>query len=106
MKRSLFILPALAVAGVLAAGCLGGLFTLHADVVYPGIVPNTSAPPEKDPAYSFPFGSATVTLSIPVNSSVYAGAKAADKTVTIYGNLSEDVWMPDSYLAMINDHLS
>jgi len=83
----ILLLLIIAVAGT--AGCTaGGLFS-HKGVLYPRIVPNTSAPAVHNPSYSFPFEDGTVNVSIPVNNPVYAGAKAADKDVIIYGNVSE-----------------
>jgi hypothetical protein len=34
---------------------------------------------------------------------VYQGAKLTNKEVTIYGNVSEDVWVTDSYRSTVND---
>ena len=56
-----------------------------------------------DPVHVFPFGQAIITISSPVDSSVYAGAKAADKETIIRGNISREVWIQDTYLAMIHD---
>jgi hypothetical protein len=86
----------------LSAGCMEQL--LHQNkVVPPHIVPqiNTMAPP--DPVYNFPFEHSTITLTMPINGSVYAGAKAADKEVTVYGNVSENTWVAQTYLSMMND---
>ncbi|MCX6682438.1 MAG: hypothetical protein NTY71_05580 [Methanoregula sp.] len=97
----ILLLLIIAVAGT--AGCTaGGLFS-HTGILYPRIVPNTSAPAVHNPSYSFPFEDGTVNVSIPVNNSVYAGAQAADKDVIIYGNVSEATWTAESYMAMVND---
>jgi hypothetical protein len=54
--------------------------------------------------YQFPFEQSVVTISVPVNRSVFEGARQADKEVTIFGNISENVWMADSYRALAGDH--
>ena len=90
-------------AGVFLAGCVGGIFTPretvvspHIDPVFPGSGPIISV-------QTFPFEKETVTISVPVNGSVYQGAKKADKSVTVYGNVSENEWIADSYRSMVND---
>jgi len=55
------------------------------------------------PVYSFPFGQSRITVSSPVDPSVYIGATAADKETRIKGNISEKVWLQRTYLAMIDD---
>jgi hypothetical protein len=87
---------------VWSAGCAEAL--LHQErVVAPRIVPVENAPAPASPVYHFPFESSTITLTVPVNGSVLAGAKAADKEVTIYGNISEPDWVAQTYLSMMND---
>jgi len=53
--------------------------------------------------YSFPFEDVTVTLTNPVDPAVYFGAKAAEKETIIRGNISDDTWLQETYIAMIND---
>ena len=53
--------------------------------------------------HSFPFEQAVVTITLPVDTALYNGAKSTDKSVAIRGNVSERVWVSDSYRAMIND---
>ena len=87
---------------VLFSGCVGNL--IYGDGIgAPYIVPITNAMPPPQPEYTFLFQDRTVTLTMPVNGSVYAGAKAADKDVTIYGNVSEQDWVSKSYRAMMDD---
>lgn len=75
-----------------SAGCMEQL--LHQNkVVPPHIVPQINAPSPIDPVYNFPFEGSTITLPMPINRSVYAGAKAADKEVTVHGNVSEHTWV-------------
>ncbi|MCX6686046.1 MAG: hypothetical protein NTV10_05305 [Methanoregula sp.] len=87
---------------MVSAGCIETL--LHQEkVVAPHITPINNAPAPPPPVYNFPFGRSSITLTMPVNGSVYAGAKAADKDVTVYGNVSEKAWVAQTYLSMMND---
>jgi hypothetical protein len=54
-------------------------------------------------SHQFPFEKTTVTLTFPVNVSVHEGARKAEKATTVYGNISETVWLAQSYRAMIQD---
>jgi len=54
-------------------------------------------------SHQFPFEKNTITLNLPVNVSVHEGAKQAEKVTTVYGNISETVWLAQSYRAMIQD---
>lgn len=95
------ILSVLALS-VFLTGCVGTL--LSGDGIEPPhITPIQNAPAPPQPLYTFLFQDRTVTLTMPVNGSVYEGAKSADKDVTIFGNVSEHDWVSKSYRAMIND---
>jgi hypothetical protein len=52
---------------------------------------------------SFPFEQAMVEITVPINNSVYQGARQADQEITVYGNVPENIWRADSYRAMITD---
>lgn len=54
-------------------------------------------------SHQFPFEKTTVTLTLPINVSVYEGAKQAEKATTVYGNISETIWLAQSYRAMVQD---
>jgi hypothetical protein len=54
-------------------------------------------------SHQFPFEKTTVSLTVPINVSVYEGAKQADKSTMIHGNVSETIWLADTYRAMVND---
>ena len=54
-------------------------------------------------SHQFPFEKTTVSLTVPINVSVYEGAKQAEKATTVYGNISETVWLAQSYRAMVQD---
>lgn len=72
-------------------------------VVPPHIVlkPTNASLPDTD--YSFPFEGFSVTFAGSVDPAVYYGAKNANKETTIRGNISDDVWIRATYLAMISD---
>jgi hypothetical protein len=53
--------------------------------------------------YSFPFEDFSVTLTGSVDPAVYYGAKAANKQTQVRGNISDSVWLRETYLSMIND---
>lgn len=100
MRHRILIALALA-AAILAAGCLGGL--LRPAVVLPVIVPAEGAAPIEPPAYTFPFGYGEETIRIEPDPAVYAGAKAADRRLYLYEELTEDEWIPIYYLAFANE---
>ncbi len=54
-------------------------------------------------SHQFPFEQTMVTLTLPVNVSVHEGAKQAEKVTTVHGNISETVWLAQSYRAMVQD---
>jgi hypothetical protein len=88
---------------ILAAVILAGILFPENRVVTPRIDPVIAGQPPIIITSSYPFQDQLVTVSISVNGSVYEGAKNADKSVTIIGNISENVWIADSYRAMVND---
>jgi len=74
-------------------------------VAVPQISPNLSRL-QSSPiniSHQFPFEKTTAILTLPVNISVYEGAKQAEKVTTVYGNISETVWLAQSYRAMVQD---
>jgi len=85
-----------------AIGYFGGFFQRER-VIVPHISPTVSGSLPIISTHQFPFEQTLVTISVPVNRSVYEGARNADKSVTIFGNISEQVWIADSYLAMAGD---
>ena len=72
-------------------------------VIPPHIEPQKTNITIPAPVYTFPFGQATITITSPVDHSVYLGAKAADKETIIRGNVSDEIWLQRTYLAMIDD---
>jgi hypothetical protein len=87
----------------IVAGYLGGLLLPHASVISPHIVLRPSDLPPIISTHSYPFEQGEITITVPVSESMYQSAKLTDKEVTIYGNISEDVWVTDSYQSMVND---
>jgi len=74
-------------------------------VIAPYIAPNLNLL-QSSPiiiSHQFPFKKTTVSLTIPINVSVHEGARLAEKTTTVYGNISETVWLAQSYRAMVQD---
>jgi hypothetical protein len=102
LNRKLAAIIAILVFLIIAVLCAG--FIINRDtVISPHITPVQSAATIPAPVYTFPFEQSQVTLSSPVDSSVYAGAESADKDTYIRGNISENLLMSDTYLSMIND---
>ncbi len=97
------ILLALACACV-AAGCLDILPWSRPPVVYPSIVPVEGGPVPRPPVYTFPFQDFSVTIDIPLDAAVYAGARAADKGALVYDqSITEDEWRAGIYRALMDD---
>ena len=88
---------------VVSAAYMGGILLPRASVVSPHIVPLPSNLPPILSTHSYPFLQEIITITVPVNDSVYRGAKITDKEVTLYGNVSVEIWVTDSYRSMVND---
>jgi len=97
--KSLAVIIVVLFAVALAAGYI---YTRQS-VVVPHIVPQSGQASPVTATHTFLFENSKITVSVPVDAGVYAGAKATDKSVSIYGNVSENIWVTDSYLAMVND---
>lgn len=98
------ILTLLAVAVlILFAVLLAGILFPEDRIVTPRIDPVVTGQPPILVTSSYLFQEGIVMISVSVNASVYEGAKRADKSVTIVGNISENVWIADSYRAMVDD---
>ena len=74
-------------------------------IIVPHIVPDLSSLKTfpLNISHQFPFEKTTVALTLPINVSVYEGAMQAEKATTVYGNISETVWLAQSYRAMVQD---
>jgi hypothetical protein len=84
---------------------IGTIFFPDQRVIVPHIAPdlNHLHEPPLMVSHHFPFEKNTISLILPVNSSVYEGAKQAEKATTVTGNISEHTWLAQSYNAMIQD---
>ncbi|MEN6609316.1 MAG: hypothetical protein ABFC24_00595 [Methanoregulaceae archaeon] len=105
-SRGGYIIPGiLAVLFILAlgSGCLNQAFTPAGTIVYPTIQPVDEGGATLNPAWSFPFEGKTVTISFPVDAGVYRGATAAKSGVTVYGNVSDAIWIPGTYRHIMDD---
>ncbi|NYT04822.1 MAG: hypothetical protein GKC04_00400 [Methanomicrobiales archaeon] len=91
----------LAGALICTAGCLGGLLQ-HA-AVYPSLHRVEGAAPVPDASFSFPFQDMTVSVSVPLDAAVLAGARAADKNARVYGDPSDEAWIPGYYRSFVED---
>ena len=74
-------------------------------VIVPHIAPDLThlQSPPLIISHQFPFEKTTILLTLPINVSVYEGAKQADKSTMIHGNVSETIWLAETYRAMVND---
>ena len=84
---------------------IGAVFFPKETVIVPHIVPEQSRllSSQLSISHQFPFEKTTVSLTFPINVSVYEGAKQAEKASTVYGNISETIWLTQSYRAMVQD---
>ena len=98
LKYTVLVLVLLAVVAISA-----NLFINRDTVIPPRIDPQKTDISLPAPVYTFPFEQTTITVTSPVDNSVYLGAKAADKETVIRGNVSGDIWMKTTYLSMIDD---
>lgn len=104
--RGQYLVPAtlaVLVALTLVSGCSNQAFTPAGTIVYPTIQPVDAGGATLNPAWSFPFEGKTVTLRIPVDAGVYRGAASAKSGVTVFGNVSDSVWIPGTYRHMMDD---
>lgn len=100
MRTILRVITASVVAALVAvaAGCA---ISLPDGVIYPSI---TLA--EGDPipvTHTFTFEGAPVSITVTVDGGLYAGASAAPKTVTRFGNARENDWIEDYYPAFVDE---
>ena len=86
-----------------SAAYMGGLLLPRASVVSPHIVPVSSDLPPIISTHTYPFEEGVINITVPVSDSVYQEAKLTAKETTLYGNVSEEIWVTDSYRSMVND---
>lgn len=88
---------------LLAITLVTGYMYTRQSVVVPRIIPAQGQSSYLPANHSFSFQDKQVTISVPVDSSIYNGAKSTDKSVSIYGNVSESTWIAESYHEMVCD---
>ncbi len=98
-ERSLVVIIIVLLVIAIAAGYL---YTRQA-VVVPHIVVGSEDSSPITATHTFSFEKNRITISVPVDAAVYNGAKSTDKSVSVYGNVTESVWVTESYLEMVND---
>ena len=81
----------------------GYLYATRQSVVVPHIDVGTDDGTVITATHIFPFEKSQVTITVPVDAAVYNAAKSTDKSVSVYGNVTESTWVTDSYLEMVND---
>lgn len=100
------LLGALAAGIVLlgAPGCaLVDLVPLPPDVVYPRIQPAEDAGELAPVEFDWPFEGSMVRMSVPLDATVYEGAKRSPKTVLAFREITEAEWVPEYYRAFIDE---
>src|SRR5208337_339916 len=102
LNRKLTAVIAILIFLIIAVICAGFLANGNT-IITPHITPVKTDTAIPAPVYTFPFEQSQVTISSPVDSSVYAGAKSADKDTYTRGNISDNVLLTDTYLSMMND---
>ena len=102
MHRTVKSLAVIIVVLLAVALATGYLYTRQS-VVVPHIVPGAEQSTPIMATHTFSFEKSRITISVPVSAAVYNGAKSTDKSVSIYGNVSENTWVTASYRAMVND---
>jgi len=94
---------AIIIVVLLAVAIATGYLYNRQPVVVPHIVAGATHSAPIMATHTFSFEKSQITISVPVDADVYSGAKSTDKSVSIYGNISENTWVSASYLSMIND---
>lgn len=98
MRRALAI--GLLLLTALLAACDGGL---PEGVIYPSITLDESVTDDIPVSRTFTFEGESVTIDLTVDGSLYAGAVAADKTVTRFGKARENDWIEDYFPAFVDE---
>ncbi len=101
--RQKFNILGVGIAVLIGAIILAGCIFPRESVEVPHITLSSVQASPLIATHSFPFEQASVTITLPVDAALYDGAQRTDKSVAIRGNVSENIWVSDSYRAMIND---
>ena len=92
-----------AIIVLLALAIATGYLYTRQSVVVPRIVVGSDNGTPLMATHTFPFENNQITITVPVDAAVYHAAKTTDKSISIYGNVTESVWVTDSYREMVND---
>jgi hypothetical protein len=79
-RHTRYFLPVILAAAVMACSC-GCIFQ---DARYPGITPDSRFSGSTGEEYSFRFMDGNISVTIPIDSAVLAGARSADKSAHLY----------------------
>ncbi|WP_292421347.1 hypothetical protein, partial [Methanoregula sp.] len=103
-KALWFLLTILAIAMLATAGFfITQTFFPQERIITPAIQPVMAGQHPVPISHGFPFQKDPVAFTIWVNGSVLDGARDADKSVTVIGNISDNIWIAESYRAMVDD---
>lgn len=76
---------------------------LRPAAVYPSITPVVGVN-DIDPAeFIFPFEKDRYRLQMPVDASIYSGAREGQKNAVLYEEIADEVWMAEYYRAFLDD---
>jgi hypothetical protein len=98
-RHTRHFIPLLLAAAVLIC-CPGCIFQ---DATYPEITPDSRFGGISEEEYSFRFMDWNISIAIPIDNAVLAGARSADKSAHLYKDLEESEWLPPYYLSFIDD---
>ena len=103
-RRSAHAAVAVALLAVLASGITSGCSTFRpTGVLEPNIVPSATQIGSVRIARDFSFEDRGVSLSVPVDQSVYAGSVSAQKSVIFLGGTNPGDWVPAYYRAFVGE---
>lgn len=76
---------------------------LRPAAVYPSITPVAGVDDIDHAEFIFPFEKDRYRLQMPVDASVYSGARKGQKNAVLYEEIADEVWMAEYYRAFLND---
>lgn len=78
-------------------------YTKGPTATYPSIEPIAGSPAVADATLSWMFEGVEVTIAVPIDGDVLAGARAAKKHASIPPDWTPEQWQPDYYRAFVDD---
>ncbi|TAJ45667.1 hypothetical protein [Methanofollis fontis] len=87
--------------GVLVAS--GIVSFIRPMAIYPSITPIATDGGTEESEFIFPFEEIRYRLRMPVDVTVYSGARTGSKSAILYGDIPDEEWMPGYYRAFIDD---